>query len=174
MGTEAIWNDPTKQEEIPVPRLQKWINEHLPKPEMYWHQAFLGQVMFVRDYLSEIFAENYKEFRDAFDVSGVHRSKSIDLPVYRLTTKQGLVMEFRNNFYDWNLSVSSPRPLECGDFLGVLSQKQLTGTDYCFFQGMTMQYRSYSENKQQFSLYCNSNYELYTIFRVIKDALGRT
>ncbi len=150
-------------------KLRTWANEN--QPEIY-RQGYWNQISFVRDTLAGIFAENFEEYEDFFDVSGTHMSKSVLLPVYKCETKQGLVMQFRYNFHDWNLSVSSPRPLECGDFVGVLSPNQLTGIDYCFFQGMDMQFGPYSNNKQNFSLYCYNNYELYTIFMVIKKALS--
>lgn len=52
-------------------------------------------------------------------VISTHFSKSVELPVVQMTRPDlGLVLTMRNNFYNWKLSVSTPKPFKA-DFTGL-------------------------------------------------------
>jgi hypothetical protein len=67
-------------------------------PEMFWRGAALDQI----DKFEKTVAALAKRLRVTAEVVGSHRSKSIDLPVVKLSTDAG-EFTMRDNFYDINL-----------------------------------------------------------------------
>lgn len=68
------------------------------KPEMFWRGAAMNQV----DAFEKAVADLATRFRATSQVVGSHCSKSIDLPVVRISTDAG-EYTLRDNFYDINL-----------------------------------------------------------------------
>jgi len=85
-----------------------------------------------------------------------------------LTLKSvGIKMVFRNNFYDWCVSVESDHDIDC-DFKGLITDCK------GFFEGFppSRVYPPYSKkNKKRFSFCIGKNYDLYTLMFLLKDYL---
>lgn len=152
-------------------RLQKWANEHAPGDEMLWKNAYWSQIMFVRDKVAGVLARTYEEYRDLVDVVNTHRSKSITCPVYFIDLpKDGVRIWMRYNYYDWNISVESERPITC-DFLDTFNDE--VGYGYCFCQGMEdKKFGPYKDSNKKFTVCIGDDYEVYTFFRALRKFLG--
>lgn len=74
-------------------------------PEMLWRGAAMSQI----DDFEKVIAAFASRFRATAEVVGSHRSKSIDLPVIRLSTDVG-EFTLRDNFHDINLMVVLQAP----------------------------------------------------------------
>ncbi len=75
------------------------------KPEMLWRGATLDQL----DAFEKTLGKLAQRFRIKAEVVGSHRSKSIDLPVVKITTDAG-EFTLRDNFYDINLMAILRQP----------------------------------------------------------------
>ena len=82
--------------------MRKWE----PDEKLIYKQAGVNQACFMRDRI----ALELLHCVPIFKVSD-HMSKSVPLPVYGLTMKNGVKIIARDNFYDWKVSVILPRPL---------------------------------------------------------------
>lgn len=71
----------------------------------FWHKAALSQV----DQFERVGANVAQRHRVKTEVVGTHRSKSIELPVVKLTTDAG-EFTLRDNFHDVNLMAILNRP----------------------------------------------------------------
>lgn len=151
-------------------RLQAWANDNAPSDEMLWKEAYWDQIIFVRDQIAWLLARNYEEFQDLVAVSGTHRSKSIECPVYFLDLKQdGVRIWMRYNYYDWNISIESERPITC-DFLDTFHDGDYT---YCFCQGMEdKKFQPYKDNNKKFTVCIGDKYNVYTFLKCLKKFLG--
>lgn len=172
-----------------------WLKEHENTDLIYVSRGrdgvYLSQVHFVRDTLSRIMWNDLKyedipetDNREKITgyVIGEHKSKSVRLPVYMLERKDlGIKFILRDNYYNWNVSVVSDKPITT-DLKGLVKEY---GADdrpnypgafwgYCFFEGFPVDYcfGSYSENQNNFSTYLNNDYELYTfIWLIMRDLI---
>jgi len=151
--------------------LQLWAMAHKPSDEMLWKDVYWKQIIFVRDYIANLLSRSHEEFCYMLpDVAGEHTSKSIKCPVYFFDLKRdGVKIWMRYNFYDWNISVQSEKPITC-DFLDVFSDENY---GYCFCQGMEdKKFNLYRENNQKFTVCVFNKYDVYTFFRVLRRFLG--
>lgn len=128
-------------DEVP---LQKWISEQVVGDEMRWKGAWGDQVAFFRDKVARLFYAglDYEDCDGIATVISTHRSKSIILPVYKLHRADiGLTMIFRENFYNWKMSVISEKPI-IADFSGLFHTTPPLDPSYtgnpladCYFEG---------------------------------------
>lgn len=148
-------------------RLTTWALAHTTSSD--YSEAFWSQVMFVRDKVSGLFARTYEEYRDLVDVVSTHCSRSVTCPVYFIDLpKDGVRIWMRYNFYNWNVSVESERPITC-DFLDTFEDD---GT-YCFCEGMTdKKFGTHKENNKKFTVCIDTDYELYTFFKTFRKFFG--
>jgi len=163
--------------------LQAWISEQLVPDEMLWKGAWGHQVQFVRDSLVPLVAVglDYEDHQNVAWVISTHRSKSIDLPVYRLERPDlGLTLILRNNFYNWKLSVISTQPIGA-DFSGLFHTSPPIDPKYTgdplhrvYFEGFPedLIFGYYEANKQQFSAEIQSDEVLYTALFLLMRQLG--
>ena len=80
--------------------LLEWMRETPDiEDKMNWKRPAERQMCFVRDQIGRNLLRV-----PVFAVS-THRSKSIDLPVYGLTMRNGIEMYARENFYGWVVSL---------------------------------------------------------------------
>lgn len=148
-------------------KLQDWFVANQPRDTMMWKKSFEAQVFFVRDRLASILSRTYEQHKDFARVIGTHMSKSIFCPVYKIDLPEDhCTLIMRDNFYDWNISVSSRRPLIC-NFLGTFDDRNHSR---CCCEGME-QYKHgpYANDPQLFTVSIGSDYDLYTFGRVLKD-----
>lgn len=152
-------------------RLQKWFNDNQPDDEMLWKKSFQDQVMFVRDQVASVLSRSYQEYTDLVDVYSTHYSKSICCPVYFIDLKKdGVKIWMRYNFYDWNISVESEKPLDC-DFLDTFDDEH--GYGYCYCQGMEdKKFGRYRDNNKKFTVCIGGKFDVYTFCRVLRKHLG--
>lgn len=95
--------------------LQEFINQYIIQEEMLWKGAAKDQVFFVRDDLASLVGVglDYEGRKRIATVISTHRSKLIELPVYKLSRPDiGVYFVLRDNFYNWKLSVVSESPIE--------------------------------------------------------------
>lgn len=192
--------------------LQKWYNNWLDEHEntdlLYVNKTgggepYLSQVCFVRDELAgnllwgDVPWKDRPEYELEPDwtkkvgayVVGEHTSKSVRLPVYLLERPDlGFKMVARYNFYDWNISVQSEKPITAGlqgfvtDYPNEANrEKYKDGYDghgywgYLYWQGFPDEYKfgPWVENPRQFSTYVGSDYRLYTLlFLLLRNLRG--
>jgi hypothetical protein len=147
--------------------LRVWAESNQPEAEMIWHDAFWGQVNFMRNYVAALFARNGDEYRNLVRVVNTHNSKSIRCPVYYIhLEREGVKIWARDNFYNWNVTVESDTPIDC-DFLGVVDDRNYS---YCFCEGMEdSKGEKHSDNKKHFTVDLSNSYEAYVFFRVLKQ-----
>ncbi|OHB02238.1 MAG: hypothetical protein A3A96_02150 [Candidatus Zambryskibacteria bacterium RIFCSPLOWO2_01_FULL_39_39] len=148
-------------------RLQEWAETHQPAETLIYKNGYWDQIIFVRDAITPLLAktdEEYKEIQAGMKAISEHTSKSVRLPVFRVELADGTAFTMRYNFYDWKVSVSSPRDVEA-DFMGLFNPNEHVHEVYCegFPKGLV--YGPYAENKRQFTIELPSgNYHLFTFF----------
>lgn len=160
--------------------LQDWINTHPVGAEMLWKGAAGGQLSFVRDVLARLFSvDDYDLYQKCAEVVSSHMSKSIDLPVYKLS-RPGLTIWLRDNFYNWKMSVKSDAPIEA-DFGGLFHTTPPIDPKYTgdplnsvYFEGFSGDYifGYYSKNNKQFSAEIGGDHSLYVSVFLILKSLG--
>lgn len=94
---------------------------------LIYKKEAIDQMIFVRDRIC------YYLCKTPPFVISTHRSKSIDLPVYAFTLKNGIKIICRNNFYDWKVSVILPKPFEYkNDIISdIISNSENIPSCYC-------------------------------------------
>ena len=105
-------------------------------------------------------------------VISTHRSKSVLLPVMEINLKSvGVKLVFRDNFYNWNVTVESEKDIEC-DFRGTFTDESY---HYCFCEGFPSDriYGMYKDNHKKFTCCINSDYELFTFMWLLREYLYR-
>lgn len=167
--------------------LREWVADSYAKvgDEMLWKNSAGRQVMFVRDVLAWRVAQAvYEEDQDeAIRVISTHRSKSIDLPVYKLSNKKlGITFIMRNNFYDWKLSVISERPIiaDFGDLFYTTPpiEPKYTGDHLApvYFEGFPEEfifgYYQSDNKRRRWSAEVGTDYELWTVIYLCLKSLG--
>ncbi len=152
--------------------LLSWLRNDEVDDKMIYKNAAERQEVFMRDSVC-----NYLLHVPAFVIS-THRSKSITLPVYGFTMRNGVKIICRDNFYDWKVSVQLPyRPKE-----GVIIPKDLVSDGYgkdiadCYFEGFKEEWVfpafNPDDNEQlNFSIEVNNDYRLYTLLYHLSNLL---
>lgn len=135
------------------------------------NSGFWKQILFVRDDIEYLFIRDSSERCELVRVYNAHNSKGAKLPVYQINLPQdGITIWMRDNWYDWNISIQSERPITC-DFIGLFDDEY--GYPYCFCQGMEdKKFGMYKENNKEFTICITSNYDVYCFFRILKHFLG--
>ncbi len=163
--------------------LQLWMNSQTVADEMLWKGSWGRQLQFFRDRIVPMFCAGlYSEEREGIaTVISTHRSKSIELPVYKLHRPDiGLTMVFRDNFYNWKVSVFSEKPVNV-NFMGLAHttppiEPNYTGNPLApvYFEGFPREwiFGYYSENQSRFSLEIQSDYELWAAMYLMLHSLG--
>lgn len=175
--------------DTPVP-IQEWIQTRIldkeeERKDLIYGEEGLNQTIFVRDKISTILARNSEEYRSIVTVVGEHTSKSVKLPVYKITTDAfDLIM--RCNFYDWKVSVFSKRgPLKL-DLVDLISRERTDESEckyedqkrdvlrgrifpgYCegFADEWVLPY--YAVNQERFTVEVRNHYSLYTLIWLLR------
>lgn len=162
--------------------LQKWISSQIVGDEKLWKGAWGDQCQFIRDSLTGVFGYglHWTEVKELADVISVHRSKSIMLPVVRMHRGDlGLTMIFRNNFYNWKVSVISEIPVNA-DYVGLCHttppiEKDYTGDSLAsvYFEGFPKEliFGYYCQNKKQYSAEVHGEHAIWAF--VLATLKGR-
>ena len=158
--TWALDNDPE------VPRSDT-TPQNPDRPRYLW-----DQIMFVRDDLAcRMFGVDK---HDVF-VVGTHSSKSVVLPVMYFAWGQ-IEFMMRYNYFDWCVSIRSPKLMDSIDFLELFDREQVRPTDFLGFPNdwvfdclMANDYPLTS----QFSFCVSTDYHLWTVLLLIRKWWGR-
>ena len=109
-------------------KLDCWMRNNVPASNLIYKDGLTDQCHFVINLMEKLFLNVASDYDSELDydkrlkiienfvpsVIGVHRSKSVLLPVMEIDLpKIGLKVVLRCNFYDWCLSVESQKDIEC-------------------------------------------------------------
>ena len=163
--------------------LTKWAVENEPSDEMIYKKGYWDQIIFLRGEIIPMFYntskykydqldEYYKELTNYCEISGVHRSKSIILPVLTIEYK-GCLITMRNNFYNWNISVirRNKKSINLPD--GMFPKDDISS---CYFEGFPEQYiinNTYNQNNNTFSCCIGDNYMFFTFMWLLRQELNK-
>lgn len=158
------------------PWYDRWLKEHEGSDLRYIgrdpeRRPQLPQVHFVRDTLAGLLWADVPydqrqpspprdELKETAYVVGEHTSKSVRLPVYSLERPDlGLIVTLRDNYHDWNVSVSQETAKS--DLRGF----PVNDLRYCFFQGFPADRRfgTYAADPLRFSMCLDSEHQVYTL-----------
>lgn len=139
--------------------------------DLFYKKAAINQECFIRDVIGHLCKANI------FVVSH-HYSKSVYLPVYAFTMRNGVSIICRNNFYDWKVSVKLPAPLPLNYFdKSLLSSFGFDGDDisewYCEGFKREWVYKSYKPNDPnytEFTVEVYDDYRFYTMMYLLTKA----
>lgn len=150
--------------------LLSWLRNDEVDDKMIYKNAAERQEIFIRDdvgaYLLEV---------PVFVISE-HRSKSITLPVYGFTMRNGIKVICRDNFYDWKVSVQLPKCREYGD---IVVPRDLVSDGYredivdCYFEGFKNEwvfpaFEPDDDKQKAFSIEVADDYRLYALLYNLK------
>jgi len=155
-----------------------WVRLNDVNDTMHYKDAFSNQVCYIRDDIAKgLFYnincdlyEDYERYKNVFRkvcvVDGNHRSKSINLPVYRIYAdgKDDLVLTIGNNFYGYYVSVESKLPIVL-DFKDLFDIEAVPNFLYGFKDERV--FKSYNESKTHFTFGVNNKYHFYVIMWMI-------
>jgi hypothetical protein len=135
------------------------------------------QIMRIRDNIAGVFGATSAE------VISTHRSKSVELPVYRLTNDRLKVRAYlRDNFYNIKLSIDSERPVNA-DFTGLFEtahtheHDDYSGDDLasCYFEGfpesLVFDYYGHTDGRR-WSAQLRGYESLWTALFLIRRSFG--
>lgn len=144
---------PEWQQKEASAHLQAWANANEPGKEMSFSGAYWSQITFIRDvFMYKIFADHLVKL----EVISTHTSKSIKLPVYKATLKDGTELILRDNMHDWKVSISATKPLYFPKGTFNNDGLEAVGSQYCEGFKDEWVYPSYSENDTQFTVEINN------------------
>jgi len=151
-------------------RLQSWFIDKLDKinDEMIYKKSFENQVLFVRDTIYNLLNKNIK----CIDVISEHTSKSIKLPVYKILLNDKTEIIMRNNFYDWKFSIKTKNELNIPASLISDGYDEKISNGYCEGFDNSWVYDCYLNNKSNFTVELNDNYNVYTFLFLIQQQLN--
>jgi hypothetical protein len=152
--------------------LNEWVKEHfVPQDEkLIWKEGTKNQFNMIRRQIAGLLAQKkdhaYEEYEALVKVCSTHTSKSVKLPVYFIDWKRGLTFIFRDNYYNWNVTVLDNRsdestPLTFPEYMQIDAMQ-----GYCFVEGFPAEYvkGKYEDNPRAFTFACSDDYQLYAIF----------
>lgn len=163
-------------------KIQYWAMMHQPSKNMIYGESFWNQIQFFRDTIIPLFystltkdieLKDYEKGQELiskqYDIIGEHTSKSIILPVLKLTYK-GTEIVVRNNFYNYETTIIATKDIEL--------PTELVGESQTFyyegFPGYYKIHKYYSyENKQKFSVLTYSSYKFYALMFMLKLELDK-
>lgn len=141
--------------------------DHIDK-KMIWKDAAEHQEIFVRDSIGRML------LKVPVFVISEHRSKSITLPVYGFTMRNGIKVIARDNFYGWMLTVMLPKDRPYANIIptDLLSSGYSENTADCYFEGFRKEwvYEGYHPDdikQRNFSFGIYSDYEFYTVMYML-------
>lgn len=156
-----------------------WIRVNEPDDNLIYKKGQGNQVCFLRDTIMRgmFYKLAYGEYKDGEyekyknfqpQVISTHKSKSVLLPVMEIELPSyGIKMTFRNNFYDWNISVESDREITF-DHKGLINDNT-----HCYCEGFSEEkiFNKYSDDKKKFTISVDDDYKLYALMFLLKDWL---
>ena len=153
--------------------LLHWMRKWEIDDKMNWKNAAEKQAIFIRDEICTNLLHTH-----SFVVS-THRSKSIILPVYFFTMRNGIKIICRENFYGWMLTVKLPQDRPYADIIpqDLFECGYKSSSSDCYFEGFRKEwvYEGYDPDdikQRNFSFGIYSDYEFYTVMYMLKHLYG--
>lgn len=151
--------------------LLSWLRKDVIDDKMYYKKPAEWQEIFVRDDVC-LGLLNVPVF-----AISTHCSKSITLPVYGFTMRNGIKVICRDNFYDWKVSVQIPDNYEV---IKNAIPEDLVNDGYkndisdCYFEGFKKEwcfpaYNPDNTEQHKFSIEVYGDYRLYTLLYILKN-----
>lgn len=158
-------------------QLSEWANAHEPAEDLIYKNGYWDQIVFVRDTIAGLLAKTHKEYHTiqaSMKAISAHTSKSVRLPVFWVELADGTAFTMRYNFYNWKVSVESPRDVEA-DFMGLFNPSECVHEAYCEGFPRELVYGPYAENKRQFTIELPpGNCHIFTFFWIFAhQVLGK-
>ena len=150
--------------------LLSWLRKDEIDDKMIYKKAAEQQEVFIRDTVCRILLHV-----PVFVISE-HCSKSITLPVYGFTMKNGIKVICRGNFYDWKVSIQLPKRPDYGD---IVVPRDLVTDGYrrdisnCYFEGFKDEwvfpgFNPDDKSQLNFSIEVADEYRLYVLLYNLK------
>lgn len=161
-------------------KIQVWALQHQPGDTMLWKQSFWNNIIFMRDTLFPMMFNCKNDDKNDYDamisrinsgveIVGTHKSKSIELPVVKITYRN-IVIVFRYNFYNWEMTVISDIPIK-------LNWDLISKNRSMFFEGFPAEYMLDTRYKQSHTKFSatilNGEYGVFTVMHAIKEQADR-
>ena len=154
--------------------LLSWLRNDEVDDKMLFKSEAERQEIFMRDNVG------FSLLRVPVFVISEHRSKSITLPVYGLTMRNGIKVICRDNFHDWKVSVQLPCRPTAGEITVI--PKDLVSDGYgediadCCFEGFKKEwvfraFNPFDYKQMNFSIEVNDDYRLYTLLYHLNNLL---
>lgn len=143
--------------------VNEFINSHFIDTEkLYYGKLGLEQLYNVEENFS-----NALLGAEAFVVS-VHKSKSCLLPVYAMRMYNGIKVIMRNNFYDWVLTIMSPKEISIpSDLVYGLNGNNDIKPVYCEGFKSEWVFGFNTENFKNTTVYVSDNLRLFTLLYLL-------
>lgn len=158
--------------------LQEWFNANRPADNLLWKNGLADQVTFVRDALDHVVRRLEYEERKEHPVMVVstHRSKSVILPVYEITTPGfeeinlttdrrhfAVRLRLRYNFFNWVVSVECKNHGGVRDYFKDLFEREAR-VQSVYAEGFRDEwvFGPYAEDRYKFTLNLSFEYDLWT------------
>lgn len=147
-----------------------WLRNDEVDDKMIYKKAAKRQEVFLRDSICS------NLLHVPVFVISEHRSKSITLPVYGFTMRNGIKIICRDNFYDWKVSVQLPKCREYGDIVVprdlVSNGYRKDIADWCF-EGFKKEwifpaFNPDNDKQLKFSVEVADEYRFYTLLYYLK------
>jgi len=118
------------------------------------YRSVFNQLLFVRDRLAHLWGLGCDADDLSVAVVSTHRSRSITLPVFRLTVPNVGVFYLRDNFHDWKVSCELEVPVPSdtwGDLFDPQNRRSISGV---FCEGFDPQWvhSPFAKNQQTFTV----------------------
>ncbi|HSX00728.1 MAG TPA: hypothetical protein VLF67_00670 [Candidatus Saccharimonas sp.] len=133
--------------------VKEWARANQPSNELFWAKGYWEQISFISQVVPRILTTDHSDresIRSGITVISTHLSKSVRLPVFRLVLPDGTIVILRYNFYDWKVSVSSPRDIEA-NFMGLFNPNEQIDPVYCEGFPEELVYGPHALNRRQFT-----------------------
>ena len=138
--------------------------------EYLWKQSAIDQEIFMRDTI----CSNMLHV-PCFVISS-HTSKSIHLPVYGFTMRNGVKVIARYNFYDWKLSIELPTvlPQNCYIPNEIFQGDQKKKINSCYLEGFkeSWSYGPFKRTAKKFTVEIGHKYNVYMLLYILNKTFS--
>jgi hypothetical protein len=154
--------------------LQKWALAHEPEKTSPDFERYWNQIMFVRDVVPGILAQNAGErlmIEHGIRVIATHTSGLVLLPIFRIELENGGTFTMRCDFHSWIVSFDAPYYVEA-DFTNLFDTRARVIATSCDGFPKDCIYGSFAENPGQFTItLLGDTHYLFTFFWIFTQKM---
>jgi len=147
--------------------INEWIELNRVGDNMVYKGGFNHQLEFMITTLGRAFIDlKWDTYETLLTVVSTHTSKSIKLPVYQIIW-HNIIFIIRNNFHDWKVTILSDISLDGLEKTRLFNPSEKI--DSCYCEGFEENWvcGSYNDDHCHFTVELNTEYDLYTLIRII-------